>query len=116
MTDRPALQRLDRLEAYLRQDPDNISLLAEAFEAALQAGEWARAELPLRHAQALGTDPARWQLREAHWLFAQERWDEAEPGLQALSASPEASAVLGPVLAHDLAYLALRRGQFTAGL
>lgn len=115
MTDQPPTQRLDRLETYLRQDPENLSLLGDTFEAALQAGEWARAEFHLRHAKALGAEPRRWQLREAHWLIAQHRWDEAESCLRQLMSAQGAPAAERFVLAHDLAYVALRRGSFEAG-
>jgi hypothetical protein len=54
MTDASSLLHLDRLEGYLRQDPDNPRLLVEAFDTALQAGELIRAERPLRHARHLG--------------------------------------------------------------
>ena len=74
MSNTPLLQRLDRLEAYLLEDPQNQALLADAFDTALQAGALERAEFHLRHAVALGHDGSAWTLREAHWLLAQHRW------------------------------------------
>jgi len=110
------LQRLDRLETYLRQDPENPSLLGDAFEAALQAGELARAEFHLRHAQSLHLDALAWQMREVHWLMAQSRWDEANPFLRALLSDTNTPAAARPALEQDLAYVALRRGDFAGGL
>lgn len=115
MTGTPTTPSLDRLESYLRQDPDNPSLLGDAFEAALQAGELARAELHLQHAQTVGAAPQQvWGLREAHLRLAQHRWDEAELCLQRLAAG--APTELRAVLAHDLAYVALRRGDYETGV
>ncbi len=116
MTHPAANQRLDTLEGYLRHDPNNTALLADAFDAALQAGEWARAEFHLRHAQALGADALAWRWREAHWRLAQHQWDEADLCLRALALTADLPAAMRPMLAHDIAYLALRRGDFAAGL
>jgi Flp pilus assembly protein TadD len=116
MTHADAIQRLDTLEGYLRHDPNNAPLLADAFDVALQAGEWARAEFHLRHAQALGADALAWGWREAHWHLAQHQWDEAGISLRALAAHPGLTAAMRPMWAHDMAYLALRRGDFAAGL
>ena len=110
------LQRLDRLETYLRQDPENPHLLGDTFEAALQAGELARAEFHLRHAQALHLAPLAWQVREVHWLLAQSRWDEADQRLRVLLSDEETPPAARLVLTQDLAYVALRRGDFAAGL
>lgn len=117
MTSTPSTPRLDRLESYLRQDPDNPSLLGDTFEVALQAGELERAELHLQHAQMVGAAPQQvWGLREAHLRLAQHRWDEAELCLQRLAAGADAPPELRAVLAHDLAYVALRRGDFETGV
>ena len=73
MTDNATLQRLGRLEGYLQQDPDNLNLLADAFDAAMEAGAFERAEPHLRHAQSLAPATVAWRMREAHWLMAQRR-------------------------------------------
>ena len=108
-------RRLDRLEAYLRQDPQNAKLLTEAFEVAFAGGLHDRAEFHLRHAQALALDRLGWILREAHWLLAQQRWREADALLlqheTALADSPHHATS-----AHDLAYIALREGRAADGL
>ncbi len=115
MTHSPALQRLDRLEGYLREDPDNLSLLGETFELALQAGELARAEIPLRHGLALAAGNTQWQLREVHWLLAQHRWAEAELLLHPIALAEDAPAELRPVAAHDLAYCLMQQGRSAEG-
>lgn len=111
-----ALQRLDRLDAFLREDPDNPALRSDAFDTAMQAGEWTRAEPHLRHGIAHGADPWSWRLKEGHWLIAQRRLAEARTTLQALAETPAVPDALRPVLAHDLAFLSLREGQPDAGL
>jgi len=108
MTETQAVHRLERLEGYLREDPDNTALLADAFDAALAIREWARAEFHLRHGQAIRPDDPAWNLREVHWLLAQHRWDEAEQVIRNLQAV--GPAALQAVLIHDLAYVAFRQG------
>jgi tetratricopeptide (TPR) repeat protein len=112
----PDLRRLDRLEAYLVDDPENPALLADAFAEALGAGAPGRAEFHLRHAQALGLDPSSWKRREAHWLLAQHRWDEARQRLLELADNLDAESAGAAVLAHDLAYVELRAGAPNAGI
>ena len=72
------LTRLTQLEGYLREDPGNLLLLADVFDAAMQAGQFKAAQSHLLEGQALaGEDPA-WRWREAHWLIAQNRLTEAD--------------------------------------
>lgn len=116
MTQHPALQRLDRLEGFLREDPDNLALRADAFDTALQGGDWARAEVHLRHGERHDPVPWSWRLREGQWLLAQGRRDEARAHLHTLADNPSAPAGIRPVVAHDLAFIALRDGAPDAGL
>jgi Tfp pilus assembly protein PilF len=110
------LDRLDRLEAYLRDDPQNIVLLADAFETALRGGAVDRAEFHLRHGQALKQDADAWALREAHWLLAQHRFTEARAVLARLQAAAATQPVERQALvAHDLAYVDLREGRHAEG-
>ena len=109
-------RRLERLEGYLRQDPQNAALLAEAFDTALAAGASARAEFHLRHAQALGLDRLDWFVREAHWLLAQQRWSEADALLLEHEAALADSPKHATTLAHDVAYIALREGRIADGI
>ena len=116
MNEVDATHRLARLEGYLREDPANPRLLAEAFDCALQSAAWDRAEFHLRHALALGIARSDWLLREGQWLIAQGRWREAEAHLLAVSAQLEGSPARRATLAHDLAYVALRLGDHAAGI
>jgi len=102
--------RLDRLEDYLRLDPCNCALLAEAFDAALRRGDATRAGRHLRDAQGFGAADAAWRLREAHWLLAVQRIDEARDALRRLAADADVPRSMQPALAQDLAYVALRQG------
>lgn len=116
MTSSAALQRLDQLESYLQQDPDNLSLLADTFDCALEAGELTRATPHLQHARRIDPTAPAWRMREAHWLIAQQRWGEADDALMALHAEAELPPEGAAALAHDLAYVALERGEPTLGL
>ena len=109
-------RRLDRLESYLRQDPQNARLLTEAFDVAFAGGLHERAEFHLRHAQALGLGRLDWLLREAHWLLAQQRWREADALLLQHEAALADSPRHATTLAHDMAYIALREGRAAEGL
>ncbi len=110
------LDRLDRLEAYLRDDPQNLVLLADAFETALRAGAIDRAEFHLRHGLALKQEAEAWAAREAHWLLAQHRFAEARAVLTRLQAVSEQQPLERRALvAHDLAYIDLREGRHAEG-
>ena len=71
------LARLQCLDSYLAVDPHNPRLLAEAFETAMHAGAFDRAETFLMQVRASGTDVAAWQFKEANLRMAQGRLDEA---------------------------------------
>lgn len=116
MNSTATLQRLDRLESYLQQDPDNLSLLADTFDCALEAGELRRAAPHLQHARRIDPTATAWRVREAHWLIAQRRWSEAEDALMALHAEAELPPEGAAALAHDLAYVALERGEPALGV
>jgi hypothetical protein len=109
------LDRLDRLETYLRDDPQNLVLLADAFETALRAGAIERAEFHLRHGLALKQEPEAWAAREAHWLLAQHRFAEASAVLARLQAAADQPVERQAMVAHDLAYIALREGRHAEG-
>lgn len=70
-------ERLDRLDAYLRQDPDNTSLAVEAFELALSLGLHDRASAYLDHAGAKAGDDPYLAYRRGALLAAQGHWDAA---------------------------------------
>jgi len=105
-----ARARLDRLETFLREDPQNNAMLIDAFQTALSCGEWEHAEFHLKHAQSLQSDALAWRLREGDLLLAQQRFDEAASVLEALAATPNPPTGLLEVVLHNLAYVELRRG------
>ena len=113
MNDTP-LQRLDRLEAYLQTDPHNQRLLADAFETALLANQWERAEFHLRHGQASGLDALHWALRAADLLLAQQRYPEAVLALEPLAEIAEPPEGLMDVVQHNLVYAEFRQGHYAA--
>ena len=84
VNDTSAADRLTRLEQYLREDPNNLTLLDEAFNAAFAAGEWQRARFHLRHAQALGVTGAIVDFRESRIDMAMRRWADARAVLALL--------------------------------
>ncbi|WP_445656687.1 hypothetical protein [Achromobacter sp. NCFB-sbj8-Ac1-l] len=71
------IDRLDRFDGYLRQDPDNTALAVEAFELALSLGLHERAGAYLDAAQASAGDDPYLAYRRGAWLAAQGRWGEA---------------------------------------
>jgi len=71
------IDRLDRYDGYLQQDPDNTSLAVEAFELALTLGLHERAEGYLDQAQAAPGEDPYLQYRRASLRAAQGRWAEA---------------------------------------
>ncbi|GKS87306.1 hypothetical protein AVMA1855_24160 [Acidovorax sp. SUPP1855] len=108
------LVRLDRLEAYLRDDSDNETLLAEAFNAALQCAAWSRAEFHLRHGKALHPDSLQWALREADLWLAQSNFDQATIVLRALQAQPDTPAGFRDAVLHDLAFIEFQQRNYGA--
>ena len=105
-----ARDRLDRLEGFLREDPNNVALLAEAFDTALRSAEWPRAEFHLRHLEALQPDQASWPLRRADLLIAQRRWTEAEAVLNAMPWTT--GTALHQAVTHSHAVIAFLQGDF----
>ena len=101
----PPPSRLATLENYLRQDPDNASLLLEAFDAALAEGALDAAEFHLTNAGALGQGSWRWRLNRIHLELARHRWDAATALIGALRAEADLPVELAAVLAHDLAHV-----------
>ncbi len=108
------LARLDRLEAYLRDDSDNETLLAEAFNTALQCAAWSRAEFHLRHGQALHPDSLQWALREADLWLAQSNFGQAAIVLRALQAQADSPAGFRDAVLHDLAFIEFQQGNYVA--
>lgn len=106
----PAHTRATRLSGYLREDPRNPGLLAEACDAALAAGLHALAGQHMDTAEALGLDPAAWTFRRARSCIAQRKLEDAERLLAQLLEAQDRN----PGIAHDLAYVRLLQGAFDA--
>ncbi|MEJ8837145.1 tetratricopeptide repeat protein [Ramlibacter sp. AN1133] len=98
-----AAERLQRLVAYLEQDPANATLLAEACDAAIACGRHEQAEAFICEAERLQLDAAQWMFRRARIAIARRELSRAADLLESVG------SVAGdhPVLAHDLGYVHL---------
>lgn len=101
-------ERLNRLNTYLAQDPDNLLLRTEIFETTLSLGDFEGAQSQLDAVQGRGVWDAAWKHRQALLLMARGHYSRAEALLRSLMASGEAS----PVIPYNLAYLLFIQGQF----
>ena len=106
----PANERLQRLAAYLEQDPGNEALLAEACDAAIACGAHDQAEAFIAAADALPGDTAPWLFRRARIAIARRELARAADLLQSL----RQLAGRHPVLDHDLGYVHLLQGDALA--
>jgi tetratricopeptide (TPR) repeat protein len=109
---------LDQLEGFLRQDPGNASLLAQAFDLALASGQHQRAQAFVHQAMARGPASPEWRLREAHLLMARHQWADALDGLASIDvpAGHPHTELLAMAVAGDVAYVCLSQGEFERGL
>lgn len=112
VNDTSAADRLTRLEQYLREDPNNLALLDEAFNAAFAAGEWQRARFHLRHAQALGVTGVIVDFRESRIDMAMRRWGDARARLETLAVATDLPSDARGAIEHDIAYTMFREGDF----
>ncbi len=110
--DEGSTARLERLEAYLREDPSNPGLLTEAFGAALQCAQWERAAFHLRHAQVLQPGNLAWSLREGDLLLAQGQYQLAAELLDALLSLDGAPREFTDAVLHNLAWIAFQDGRY----
>lgn len=110
-----ALDRLDRLESYLRIDPANELLLCDAFNLAVQCSAWERAERILRAAQnGHAADTQTWTLRACDLLLAQKAFDKATALLLELSRVPHARPEILDGIDHSHAYVDFAQGAYQA--
>lgn len=107
-----ARRRLDRLEGFLREDPANTTLLGDAFEVALQCGEWERARFHLAHGSALEPANVKWKLREAEFLLARHEYEGAVELLRQIQSQANPGSELHWVTAQDLAFAEFQRGRY----
>lgn len=99
--------RLARLQAFIEQDPQNFSLLTDAFDCALGLGEFKTAQQYLE--RALDIEPRNVFLRHSQatlWI-AEKRYAEAESLLSELITEGINSAVV----AFNLAYAQFRQNK-----
>jgi tetratricopeptide (TPR) repeat protein len=108
------VERLSRLETYLKVDPSNNTLLIEAFEVALQCGQWNKALLFLRQGQTSQGDQLSWSLKEGDFWLAQQQYDSARRVLDKLSSQIQPPPGFSAVVLHNLGYIDFRQGQFSA--
>ncbi|HVZ46110.1 MAG TPA: tetratricopeptide repeat protein [Ramlibacter sp.] len=101
-----AATRLARLVNFLAQDPRNPRLLADAAQAALEAGEIAEAERYVQAGIAEEGVTDEWTFRLASVRIAQRQLAEARALLEALR--KRCPGVAG--IDHDLAFVALLEG------
>lgn len=104
----PVTSRLERLAAYLEQDPGNAALLADTCDAAIECGELERAQAYVEAARRLALDSLEWSFRQARIAMARRELPRAIDLLRRLRADTGGD----PVLAHDLAYAHLMQGEF----
>lgn len=109
-----ARARLERLEQFLKDDPGNLTLLADAFETALRGQEWARAEFHLRHGVASSGAAPAWLLKEGDLCLAQGRYSEAIAVLERLQRLDSPPAGFLSVVAHNLAFIDSARNAWPA--
>jgi len=109
-----ALARLDRLEEYLQEDSDNETLLAEAFNTALQCAEWPRAEFHLRHGLALYPESLHWRLRDADFWLAQADFGQASIVLKTLQKLPGQQRSFTDAVLQNLAFIEFQSGRYSA--
>lgn len=100
------VRRAQRLSAYLREDPTNAALLADACDAALAAGLHAQTAAHIAAAGALGLDAPDWAFRHARLCIAERKLEQAAALLQRVQTEREDAAVI-----HDLAYVRLLQDQ-----
>jgi tetratricopeptide (TPR) repeat protein len=103
----PALQRL---KGYLAQDPANLNLRVQVFDAALAAGDRALAGELVEAALRERPEDAGWLHRQASLLIASGQHAEAQLALEALVAR----GVEAPGVSHNLAYAHFAQGRWEA--
>lgn len=102
------LERLDRLSGFLKADPGNEVLRADAFDLALALGQWPRAQALLDELPAQQRAEPVWTYRTGTLALAHHQWDVAEAVFKGLLDAYGDSAAL----AHNLAYIAFQRRDY----
>jgi len=102
--------RFERLSRLLAQDPANLLLLADAFDAAMSEGALDQAEQIARQGADAEDQAPAWRFRLASLRIAQRRLGEARTLLEGL----RSESMRHPSVDHNLAYVALLEGDFAA--
>lgn len=106
------MTRIERLEAFHREDPDNPTLARELVDALLESGCFQRATEVLSGLPAHAQAEPRVRLRQARCALLTNELPQAAELLQGL----EHTEVDGPALRHDLAFVQLSMGRVEAAL
>lgn len=101
---------LDRLQGYLRDNPDNWSLRAETFDAALAAGKRETARAQVQYALKAHPNDGAWRHRGAVLLLAESQFAQAQAAFEALIAGGH----VDPVIHYNRAYALFAQGQLEA--
>jgi|SRR5882672_5788002 len=99
--------RLRRLDGYLREDGENLTLLEEYGDLALRLGRLQDARTRTERALSLAPGDPRFLFRLAHVGISERKLDEAE---RILSGLREAGIEV-PVVTYDLAYVRVLKGE-----
>ena len=105
-------QQVDQLESYLRQDPANLPLLADAVQAAMQVGLIERARRLLDNADPAIAGASELKHMAASLYLAEHRFHDAADVLEALVAE---GITPTPVL-FNLGYARFRIGAYESAI
>lgn len=100
--------RVLRLQGYLNSDPDNYVLLLDAFETALQAALFEKAEQFLSIALTRQIDATAWKFRASNLYIAQSRFHDA----QAILLDLQQEQGSHPAIIHNLAFILFQQNEF----
>ncbi|MGC7406514.1 tetratricopeptide repeat protein [Pandoraea pneumonica] len=101
-------ERLERLLGYLKADPGNDALRADAFDVALATGHWSLAQGLLDEVPAQQRVAPLWTYRAGMLALAHRNWDAAEAVFTGLREASGDNAAL----VHNLAYIAFQRADY----
>lgn len=105
-------QRLERLQGFLRDDPDNEPLRSDIFATALGLGQFALAQQQVDHLLARLPEDRNWRHRQAVLCMEQGDYVQAELLFDSLLAQGEPA----PHLLYDLGRTLYRQGKFQEAL
>ncbi len=109
---RTTMASLELLESYLKQDPDNLELLARAVDTAISCQKADRALAHADRALALAPGHVQFSYRRAVALRRLDRIEEASSELEDLALADNAHVV--PL--YELAELRFQQGRYEAAL